>query len=89
MTAFTGSSYFPGGLYKVPIPTGSLKVEHGPTTDVTLKWATYFDAADTAGVSRLYMGIHIPADDFNGRRLGSQCGRDAWALSEKYFDGTA
>ena len=66
-----------------------MKVEHGPTTDVTLEWATYFDAADTAGVSRLYMGIHIPADDFNGRRLGSQCGRDAWALSEKYFDGTA
>jgi hypothetical protein len=56
---------------------------------VTLEWATYFDAADTAGISRLYMGIHIPADDFNGRRLGSQCGRDAWALSEKYFDGTA
>jgi hypothetical protein len=89
MTEFTGSSYFPGGLYKVPIPAGSLKVEHGPTTDVTLEWATYFDAADTAGISRLYMGIHIPADDFNGRRLGSQCGRDAWALSEKYFDGTA
>jgi hypothetical protein len=89
MTAFTGSSYFPGGLYKVPIPAGSLKVEHGPTTDVTLEWATYFDAADTAGVSRLYMGIHIPADDFKGRRLGSQCGRDAWAFSEKYFDGTA
>jgi hypothetical protein len=89
MTAFTGTSYFPGGLYKVPIPAGSLKVEHGPTTDVILEWATYFDAADTAGISRLYMGIHIPADDFNGRRLGSQCGRDAWALSEKYFDGTA
>jgi len=89
MTAFTGSSYFPGGLYKVPVPAGSLKVEHGPTTDVTLEWATYFDAADTAGVSRLYMGIHISADDFNGRRLGSQCGRDAWALSEKYFEGTA
>ena len=89
MTAFTGTSYFPSGLYKVPIPAGSLKVEHGPTTDVTLEWATYFDAADTAGISRLYMGIHIPADDFNGRRLGSQCGRDAWALSEKYFDGTA
>ena len=89
MTAFTGSSYFPGGLYKVPVPAGSLKVEHGPTTDVTLEWATYFDAADTAGISRLYMGIHISADDFNGRRLGSQCGRDAWALSEKYFEGTA
>ena len=89
MTAFTGSSYFPGGLHQVPIPAGSLKVERGPSKDVTLEWATYFDAADTAGISRLYMGIHIPSDDFNGRLLGSECGRDAWALSEKYFDGTA
>lgn len=89
MTAFTGNSYFPGGLHEVPVPSGSLKVERGPSKDVTLEWATYFDAADTAGISRLYMGIHIPTDDFNGRRLGSRCGRDAWALSEKYFDGTA
>jgi hypothetical protein len=89
MTAFTGSSYFPGGLHEVPVPAGSLKVEHGPTEDVTLEWATYFDAADSAGISRLYMGIHIPADDFNGRRVGSECGRDAWALAGEYFEGTA
>ena len=42
-----------------------------------------------AGISRISGGIHIRVDDFTGRRLGSQCGRDAWALSEKYFDGTA
>jgi hypothetical protein len=37
--------------------------------------------------SRLYI-VSTPADDFNGRRLGSvRPGR--WALSEKYFDGTA
>jgi hypothetical protein len=89
MTAFTGSSYFPGGLHEVPVPAGSLKVEHGPTEDVTLEWATYFDAADSAGISRLYMGIHIPADDFNGRRVGSECGRDAWALAGEYFEGIA
>jgi hypothetical protein len=89
MTAFTGSSYFPGGLHEVPVPAGSLKVEHGPTEDVTLEWATYFDAADSAGISRLYMGIHIPADDFNGRRVGSECGRDAWVLAGEYFEGTA
>jgi hypothetical protein len=89
MTAFTGSSYFPGGLHEVQVPAGSLKVEHGPTEDVTLEWATYFDAADSAGISRLYMGIHIPADDFNGRRVGSECGRDAWELAGEYFEGTA
>ena len=41
---------------------------------MTLQWATYYDAADMAGQSRLYGGIHIPADDFNGRQTGSACG---------------
>jgi hypothetical protein len=89
LTAFTGTSYFPGGLYEVPIPRGHLKIEHGPSRDVKLQWATYFDAADAAGQSRLWMGIHIPADDFVGRRVGAQCGKDAWALAKRYFEGTA
>ena len=88
LTAFTGSSYFPGGLYELPVPAGSLDVERGPSTDVTLQWATYFDAADAAGVSRLYMGIHVSPDDSGGRRMGAQCGRDAWALAQRYFEGS-
>ena len=63
LTAFTGSSFFPGGLYEVPVPSGRLKVENGPAQDFTLQWATYYDAADAAGLSRLYMGIHVPPDD--------------------------
>jgi hypothetical protein len=55
----------------------------------TLQWATYFDAADDAGISRLYMGIHISPDDFQGRRMGSTCGKDAWALAQRYFDESA
>ena len=87
LTAFTGSSYFPDGLYEVPVPAGSLKVEQGPSEDLTLQWATYFDAADAAGISRLYMGIHVSPDDFGGRRIGSRCGKAAWNLAERYFDG--
>jgi hypothetical protein len=89
MTAFTGSEFFPGGLSEWTIPKGELKVESGPSEDVTLEWATYYDAADLAGVSRLYGGIHIPADDFNGRKIGSECGKDAWAVAQHYYDGTA
>jgi hypothetical protein len=87
MTAFTGSSYFPGGLHELPVPAGWLKIERGPSTDFTFQWATYFDAADDAGRSRLYMGIHIAPDDFAGRRLGSQCGKDAWELARRYYEG--
>jgi hypothetical protein len=89
LTAVTGSEYFPGGLYSRRVPAGELLHEEGPTADVTLQWATYDDAADLAGISRLYMGIHIPADDFEGRRIGSQCGVEAWALAQRYYDGSA
>jgi hypothetical protein len=89
MTAFTGSPYFPGGLSEWTTPAGTLTTEYGPTTDVTLEWATYYDAADQAGISRIFGGIHIRADDFNGRRIGSVCGEDAWALAQRYYDGSA
>jgi hypothetical protein len=89
LTSLTGSRWFPGGLGEWVIAAGGLENEAGPTTDVTLEWASYYDAADQAGISRLYGGIHVYADDFNGRRAGSQCGKDAWTLAQKYFDGTA
>jgi hypothetical protein len=89
MTSFTGSDYFPGGVSGYTIKAGSLKFEKGPTTDIELEWATYYDASDQAGQSRLWGGIHVEADDFTGRVLGSQCGKEAWALAEKYFAGTA
>jgi hypothetical protein len=89
LSAFTGSPYFPGGLLEVTVPAGSLKHEAGPSEDVHLQWATYYDAADEAGISRLYGGIHIPVDDFQGRIVGSTCGKQAWALAQRYFDGTA
>jgi hypothetical protein len=87
LAAFTGSEYFPGGLSQWTVKVGSLKFEPGPSEDVVLEWATYFDAADQAGISRLYGGIHISADDLTGRRVGAECGKAAWALAQRYFGG--
>ena len=89
LVAETGSPYFPGGLFERTLAPGYLKFERGPSAAVTLQWATYYDAADQAGLSRIYGGIHIPADDFAGRRLGSRIGKRAWALAGRYFAGTA
>jgi hypothetical protein len=89
LTAMTGSEYVPGGLDEWTTKVGTLKVESGPTRDVSLQWATYFDAADMAGQSRLYGGIHIQADDFNGRTVGAACGKEAWARAIRYYAGTA
>jgi hypothetical protein len=87
LAAFTGSEYFPGGLSQWTVQAGSLKFESGPSRDVVLEWATYFDAADQAGISRLYGGIHISADDLTGRRVGAECGKAAWSLAQRYFGG--
>ncbi len=88
LTGITGTSYFPGGLAEWTVPEGELIHEAGPTDDVELQWATYYDAADQAGISRLHGGIHIAPDDFEGRVIGSQVGHEAWALAQTYFDGT-
>ena len=88
LASITGSEFFPGGLGSWTIPAGSLEFEAGPSEDVELQWATYFDAADQAGRSRLYGGIHVEVDDLRGRVMGAQCGRAAWALATRYFEGS-
>ena len=87
MTGITGSEFFPGGITGYTIKADSLKFEKGPATDIRLEWATYYDASDQAGQSRIYGGIHVQADDFTGRRIGSQCGKEAWVLAQRYYAG--
>lgn len=86
LTAITGSAYFPGGLAEQPIAVGSaLTFERGPSVPLTLQWATYYDAADQAGQSRIWGGIHIEADDFDGRRTGAQVGARALAHAAQFW----
>ena len=87
MTAFTGSPYFPGGISAWTVLAGELQVESGPSRNVALQWASYYDAADQAGISRLFGGIHISADDLEGRKIGSQVGSAAWELARRHFEG--
>jgi hypothetical protein len=89
LTAVTGTSFFPGGLFEFSTSAGNyLSFEDGPSQDVTLTYATYFDASDAAGQSRLWGGIHIEADDFMGRLTGSQIGQEAYSLAGQYYAGT-
>lgn len=85
LTGITGSEFFPGGLGEWGIPAGSLEFEAGTDSGMTLQWATYRDAADQAGISRLYGGIHVRADDFAGRVMGSEIGRSAWEHVQTYY----
>lgn len=90
LTKITGSPYFPGGMGEFVAHKGDYLIfEDGPSADVRLQWATFYDAADQAGQSRLWGGIHIQPDDFIGRALGSMVGVDAYAKAVTYFDGSA
>ncbi|MFO0596106.1 MAG: hypothetical protein U0228_12395 [Myxococcaceae bacterium] len=86
LNKITGSEFVPGGLAEVPIEAGhSLTFEAGPSQRVVLQYATWFDAADQAGQSRIWGGIHITPDDFVGRRVGSYVGLNAFAKAEQFY----
>jgi hypothetical protein len=85
---FTRRDVFGG---KATMAAGSSRVEPGtvPAADVTLSWPTFSDAADEAGMSRRYGGIHFEQGDLDARRTGRVAARMAWAKALTYFDGTA
>jgi hypothetical protein len=86
LTRFTGSAFVPGGLGEFVAPAHQyLTFEDGPSADVHVQWATWYDAADLAGQSRLWGGIHVAADDLAGRVTGSQVGIGAYQRALAYF----
>lgn len=66
---------------------GSLNFDQAPEQTVTLRWNTFKEAADEAGVSRLYGGIHIQDGDLRGRELGTAVGRKALDKARALFAG--
>ncbi|MGH9742750.1 MAG: hypothetical protein ACRD51_10400, partial [Candidatus Acidiferrum sp.] len=72
-------------------PKGSSKIEPGITTreTVVLKWETFTEAANEAGLSRRYAGVNFRRADLTGRVLGRAVADRAWAKAKDLFDGTA
>ncbi|MCF8278089.1 MAG: T9SS type A sorting domain-containing protein [Flavobacteriales bacterium] len=90
MTSLTGNAYFPGGMGEFHAPMNEFLVfEDGPSTDVTLQWATYRDASDQCSLSRIWGGIHPTLDDIPGRFMGMEIGHDAFDFAHQYFEGNA
>jgi hypothetical protein len=88
LTRFTGNPYFPGGKSEFFVPKDRFLVfENGPSVDITLEWATYMDASDQCSLSRIWGGIHPPADDIPGRLIGMELGPKAFDHARRYFDG--
>jgi len=84
----TGDPFFPGGLGEFHAPQNEFLVfEDGPSVDITLQWATYADASDQTSLSRIWGGIHPPADDIPGRIIGKKIGISAFEKALCYFSG--
>ncbi|MEM6732577.1 MAG: vanadium-dependent haloperoxidase, partial [Myxococcota bacterium] len=89
LATLTGSEFFPGGLAEYRASANNYLVfERGPSTDVTLQWATFVDAADQSGLSRIFGGIHPPMDDVPGRVMGAEVARLAVERANTYFAGS-
>lgn len=86
MTAMTGSAYFPGGMSEFEVIANDFLVfEQGPSINMTLQWATYQDASDQCSLSRIWGGIHPPADDIPGRLIGEKIGKGSFEFVQAYL----
>jgi hypothetical protein len=75
---------------QVVIKAGSSTYEaNTPATDITFTWKTLTAAADEAGWSRRWGGIHFKSGDEHGRLLGKVVASDVWDKAQTYFNGTA
>jgi hypothetical protein len=88
LRSWKGSDSFGASVTFAP---GSSTIEPGltPARTVTLQWRTFTDAANEAGVSRRYGGIHFLAGDLMGRFVGDLVGFQVWQKAQTYFNGTA
>jgi hypothetical protein len=89
LARFTGDEYFPGGRSELHAPRNEFLVfERGPSVDIVFEWAKYVDASDQCSLSRIWGGIHPPADDIPGRLIGMQLGPQAFEHALGFFNGT-
>ncbi len=82
---FTGSDIFG---FSTVVPANFGRVESGiPLVPTMIKFATFDEAANQAGISRLYAGIHFSDDNVLGQTLGQLVGRVAFDKAQSYFSG--
>ena len=86
LSEYTDSDYFGASIV---FDRGESRFEPGvtPSKEITLEWNTFSDAADEAGISRLYGGIHFEEGDLNGRELGETVANTVIEQAQFYIEG--
>ncbi len=83
---FTGSDAFG---FTWTFAQGASKVEPGfaPSVAISRTLATFSEAADEAGISRRFGGIHYEEGDLVSRTMGRQAAALAWSKASAYWSG--
>ena len=84
---FTGQQTFGG---EVTFQPGQSRFQPDvvPAETASLRWETFREAADEAGVSRMYGGIHFRGGDLRGRELGNAVANAVWDQVQRFIQGT-
>lgn len=72
---FTGSDFFGDQVKRIP---GALTEPENIGDTVTLKFSTFTQTANIAGLSRVLGGYHIQSDNVEGLKLGRKVAGVAW-----------
>lgn len=79
---YTGNDYFGEEVQLVP---GALTEPDHLGDTVTLKFPTFTETADMAGISRVMGGYHIQADNVAGLALGRNVAREVWKFYNRHL----
>ena len=71
----------------IAMPASSKLEPRHPLEPVILQWETFQEAADEAGMSRRYGGIHFQDGDLRGREMGKKVGALAFEKAQSYWEG--
>lgn len=82
---FTGSDEFGSEVTLVP---GILTEPDNLGEEVTIKFPTFSEAAELAGMSRVLGGYHIQADNIAGLEQGRNVARETWKFYKKHVGET-
>jgi hypothetical protein len=85
LRSFTGSDVF-GASHTQAAHSMAIEPEL-PSSDLTLDWPTFSAAAEQAGISRVYGGIHFDSGNTAGQALGRKVGARVFAAARGLWQG--
>ncbi len=86
ITCFCGSNEY-GESVSFPPKSSIIEPDCTPSKEITLHWSTLQQAADQAGMSRRYGGIHFEEGDMRGRELGKKVANEVWKKVRLFWNG--